>query len=316
MLGQVEPPPVGLGAAFGREPDRELRQLGGRVGRSPHARLTRRGLDRLRHLLVRTVAGQGEVAGSLLRIGHRVRQRAMRLAPAAERRRRVDRRGEERMGELDPPVGADPHEPRLLGRERGPGRRRGPGPAAPARPPAGAPLRVLAGVDRTRFATSVLRSSGTGSVSDSRRPLVPSRSRAISSAYSGFPADACAMRTSVGRGNVRPSSRRRCDGARRATAGRARAAQALLASDVAQAASICLRPQGDDQRDGLVGQTPERELERRRRRRIEPLDVVDGDHDLAVGREHAQRARAGPCRRSRRSGGRVVSARSSATSSA
>ena len=61
-----------------------------------------------------------------------------------------------------------------------------------------------AGSDRMREATSACRLSGTGRRAGMRSPS-RSRSRAISSAYSGFPPDACAIRTSIGRGNVLPS---------------------------------------------------------------------------------------------------------------
>ncbi len=118
MLGQVEPALVGLGTALGGEPEGKLRQLGGRVGRSAQSGLAGSDLDRLRHLRVRTIAGQGEVASLLLGIGNDVGERSVGLAPAAQRRGRVDRGGEERVRELDPPVDADPHESRLLGRRQ------------------------------------------------------------------------------------------------------------------------------------------------------------------------------------------------------
>ena len=45
---------------------------------------------------------------------------------------------------------------------------------------------------------------------------------------------------------------------------------------------VCVHPRGREQRDWLVDQPPKRECQRAPGRRIEPLEVVDRDHDRIV----------------------------------
>ena len=47
-------------------------------------------------------------------------------------------------------------------------------------------------------------------------------------------------------------------------------------------------PPGEEEQDGVAVETTDRETEGLGRRRIEPLDVVDGDDDTALGRQRAQ----------------------------
>jgi hypothetical protein len=60
------------------------------------------------------------MADDFLRVGDCSRELPVRLAATRQRRRRVDGRGEERVGKLDPVAGCDADEAGLLSRgERG-----------------------------------------------------------------------------------------------------------------------------------------------------------------------------------------------------
>ena len=144
----------------GGEPERKLHQRSRRVGSAAHPRAPSRELDLLRHLRIGCVAREREVPGPLFQVADDVRQHPMGLAAASRRGRGVDRRGIERVDELDLPVFPDPYEPCLLGRR---------GAAPPAAGDVGraraaarsSTSRVSVGSERTRDATSVLRLPGT-----------------------------------------------------------------------------------------------------------------------------------------------------------
>ena len=142
--------------------------------------------------------------------------------------------------------------------------------------------------------------------------LSRSRSLAISSAWSAIPPDACAIRTSVGRGTSCPAAPTRCGGARRRE--RPEPAASRPTADRVGAGARSPGPDSDESLDRLVDDAGEGELERRGGRGIEPLKVVDREDDLLPGGEHANDD--GALAEQATLGGRAASARDSATSSA
>ena len=106
------------------------------------------------------------------------------------------------------------------------------------------------GSDRMRDGDERLQALRDG---EARRAASPSRcrSRAISSAYSGFPPDAFAIRTSVGRGNVRRAVSRRCGATRRPRADQARDAPEGRHARAGPRAGLT-RPHGEDRPHRLV----------------------------------------------------------------
>ena len=96
--------------------EREPGQLGGRVGGAAHARVAGRGLQLPYDSGVWPGRAEGEMPRSLLWVAREVGNSAMRLAEPDRGSCGVHRRREERVDELDPPVHLDAHEPRLLRR--------------------------------------------------------------------------------------------------------------------------------------------------------------------------------------------------------
>jgi hypothetical protein len=61
-----------------------------------------------------------------------------------------------------------------------------------------------------------------------------------------------------------------------------------LARESDRPGPLGLGTQGDDCPNRLVGESPDRELDRRGRRPVEPVDVVDGEHDRSLGGQCTQ----------------------------
>ena len=114
VLGQLEPQLVDGRASLRDQAESEVGQLGRRVGCAPAARPVSRTLDDVGDPGVPVFAGQGEMARDLLGVADYLCKRTVDLPAAAAWRRGVHRGGEERVHELDPPVGPDADEPRLL----------------------------------------------------------------------------------------------------------------------------------------------------------------------------------------------------------
>src|SRR5207244_2681322 len=91
--------------------DRELDQLGGSVGRTARGRQRGRGVEFARDLLVWAGGGEGKVPSPLLWIVDLRGQAPVELLAARGGGRRVERRGEERMGELDSAATIDRDQP-------------------------------------------------------------------------------------------------------------------------------------------------------------------------------------------------------------
>ena len=159
-------------------------------------------LHHLCHVLVLALAAEREMAGDLLGIGDDACESPVRVASPAQRRRGVDGGREERMGELDPPVDTDPDETCLFRRGQrtrideaqiGPGQRGRPEErrARPRRqradPPGDERLQALG--DRQPGRAAIVAAVDE-----------PSDLQGVQRVL----ADARAIRTSVGRGNVRP----------------------------------------------------------------------------------------------------------------
>ena len=114
VLGQLEPQLVDGRASLRDEAESEVGQLGRRVGCAPAARPVSRTLDDVGNPGVPVFAGQGEMARDLLGVADYLCKRTVDLPATAAWRRRIHRGSEERVHELDPPVGPDADEPRLL----------------------------------------------------------------------------------------------------------------------------------------------------------------------------------------------------------
>jgi hypothetical protein len=92
----------------------QLQQVGGGVRGSPRPRVPARLLQRPCHLEVGSAGREGEVPSLLLRVDDEIRQAAMHAPSGLLRRRGVDRRPQERMGEPDAAAGPL-EDARLLG---------------------------------------------------------------------------------------------------------------------------------------------------------------------------------------------------------
>ena len=114
VLGQLEPQLVDGRASLRDEAESEVGQLGRRVGCAPAARPVSRTLDDVGDPGVPVFAGQGEMARDLLGVADYLCKRTVDLPATVAWRRRIHRGSEERVHELDPPVGPDADEPRLL----------------------------------------------------------------------------------------------------------------------------------------------------------------------------------------------------------
>ena len=118
---------------------------------------------------------------------------------------------------------------------------------------------------------------GTGRVS------VRTSSRPSSSAKKGLPAVASCTRASSGRVRSSPSrsSSSRCTAARLNGPTEIRSSRSVRerALELERLRELRGLSQGREETDRLVVQASKRDLDRTRRRRVEPLDVVEGDKD-------------------------------------
>ena len=265
----------------------------------------------LRRPRVTLVAGQGEMPRDLLGVADYLREGTVGLPAAAAWRRGVHGRREERMRELDPPVG--------------PTRTR---PASSAGASACASTRLRSG--RAAPTRAVVR----------RGFAQAATGRGLRRASGGFREPAAPTALDV-RGRAAARSRARTAGFRPRPVRSGRASGAETSARVSRATTRCSaatergpsssrrrrsprrcgrvappnRSGARNRPDRLVCQSPDRELGRAGRRRVEPLEVVDREHDLPIGGQPAdQRQQRRPDRR--RSGGRSASTRRRATSSA
>ena len=114
MLGKLELELRSRRSVGGKQPQREPGQLRGGFRGAAHARVAG-GRSELPHDRgVRPGRSECEMPRSLLRVAGEVGDSAVRLAEPGRRSGGVDRRREERMDELDPPVRLDAHEPSAL----------------------------------------------------------------------------------------------------------------------------------------------------------------------------------------------------------
>ncbi len=290
MLGELDAKPVPRRVPGREQLKRELGELGGAVGRSARASATCSLLELTRHPLVGAIAGEREVASPLLRIRDGLGERSVRRSPPLQRGGRVHGRCVERMYELDAAVGTDLHELRVFGRGKrlrvhephlGPperscreqritgGRRKRVDPGRHQR------AQVVRHRQRRRGGSSLVAPEQARDLERVQRIAA----RRLSDPHEGRPWEAPAQRIgddAVERGHrqrpqleklQRPVTRGGCD----------------------QRPLGVLRAHRDDAHHRLVLDPPERELDRRRGRRVEPLEVVDRDHDdCTVRREPAE----------------------------
>ena len=99
-----------------KQPQREPGQFCRGVGGTAHTRVPGGRLELLHDSGVRPGRREREMPCPLLRVAHEVGGGAMRFAEPGGRSGRVDRRCEERVNELDPPVHFHANEPGLLRR--------------------------------------------------------------------------------------------------------------------------------------------------------------------------------------------------------
>ena len=120
--------------------------------------------------------------------------------------------------------------------------------------------------------------------------------RPSSIANSGFPAELAWILRSVAPENGCP---RRSARSRPIVSGRIGPtlirswARPLTARSRAQRRRGIVEASSEQEADRVTVEATDRERDGLRRRRVEPLDVVDGDHDVAIGRQGSQRVQAG-----------------------
>ena len=229
----------------------------------------------------------------LLGVPHRICERPVRARRRPSERGRVDGRSEQRMDERDPLADPDPDEPRVLGRgERllrhqakvGLGER------------SGAQERVTRLGRQRANPRRDQRLEALGDWEPSRVPVAlpfeqPGDLERVQRVPAGCLRDPHERRT-----RERPAELCRDD----AVQGGDREWTELdpghgaVALEPGQGAGFT-RADGEDRPHPLGGQAPQRELERRRRRTIEPVEVVDGDDDgPLVGELPDEREEGGP----------------------
>ena len=202
----------------------------------------------------------------------------MRLTPACDRRRAVDGRRVQRVRERDPPVGRDFDQTGFLAcRER-----RGiDEPAArdePLRRRAATRLGSLRAACGCARARARARRKAREAATRPRLRREGGRSRVHRTDFPPTP-PRCGP-ASVEETNDRGVPRR-SDEARQPRAARARAA-AMLVREGIEKRRARLGAHREHHAHACISQTAEREPHHRRRRCVEPLDVVDRDDDLAV----------------------------------
>ena len=286
LLGKLELELQPRRCVRGKQSQREPGQLGGRVGGAAHARVAGGRLELPNDPGVRPGRGECEMQRSLLRVAREVGDSAMSFAEPGRRSCGVDSRGEERVDELDPPVQLDAHEPRLL---RG---------------------RELDGIDRL----SVRPRQGRGAQQrvsrlDRKGPDACPDER-VEVLWDGNAARHVVLAAAVELARdldrvERVAARGLCD----PHEGRSRKCAPELLREHPMKGSDRERPQLDvldleialerkDRRSGklrpanrdeaphgLLAEPAQRKLDRRRRRGIEPLEVVDRAHDFRLAGE-------------------------------
>ena len=152
--------------------------------------------------------------------------------------------------------------------------------------------RVAAGRPASLAPTSSSSVSGTGS-GWTGSTCAP-RAWASSSAKNGFPPEVSWIRSSVWRANGLPTRSRRKRWSAPTLSGPTNSRWTRSGSSARSRAEGCARfddPPGEQQSHALAGHTSQREHKRARRGRVEPLDVVDGEHDRRLCGERLQGVR-------------------------
>jgi hypothetical protein len=289
-----------------RERGRLLEQLAGGIPRAARASAGGGVLERGGDRLIGRRRREREVADALLRVLDELGQPGVQLAPPAAGRRRVDRRRIQRMREPHAVTG-DPQEPGVLGREQTLGGRRALHQARTRlrerggrqqRPAGGARNgRDARGDQLPQAVRDGQRSAGRQRRRRAERARDLERIQRVAAGGSRDPAqDRSRVRSPESRLENRPQ--RAGAEAVQAHAPQALAERAFQPERVGRGHR---RAHGRQHADRPPAQPPRRVRQHAQRGRIEPLRVVDGDHQRTVAREllqhraqrHARRHRIG-----------------------
>ena len=300
VLGGAHPAhPRGARELVGRERPRLLEQVAGGLPRAARPRRGRGVLEPARHALVGLLGAEREVAHALLRVGDVVRQAAVQRAPAPARRRAVDGGGVERVREGDP-IARDVEQPALLGGHEAGGRRRLLDDLDGRVPQGGGHQQRLARVMRQpgdparhELAQAVGHRQAGARLERRRRAERAGDLEREQRVAAGRLGDLQQRRPREGVAELpldQPPHGREPERAEPHAREVLRAERALEAERVGV---IQRRPRRQDHADPVAGDSPQREGQRAGGLAVEPLHVVDREHDRRVGgREQQQRAQA------------------------